>query len=66
MWETGSKDTVFYQIPSGPENLDSSCASKSCPRIIISHSYPYQWETNSCTSIDVGYHISTGCHSGKD
>lgn len=37
----------------------------SCPRIIISHSYPYTWETNSCTGIDVGYHIARGCHSGK-
>ena len=28
-----------------------------CPRIIISHHYPYKWETNTCTSLDVGYHI---------
>ncbi|XP_020621720.1 uncharacterized protein LOC110059367 [Orbicella faveolata] len=56
---------VFYQIPSGPEQFDSSCARGKCPRIIISHSYPYEWETNNCTTTDVGYRISHGCHSGK-
>jgi len=58
-----NNDTLFYQIPSGPENFESSCASEQCPRIIISGSYPYKWETNSCTSIDRGYRIAPGgCH----
>ncbi|CAH3031058.1 unnamed protein product [Pocillopora meandrina] len=54
--------TVFYQILSGQEKFNSTCAYRTCPRIIISHSYPYQWETNNCTNIDVGYRINTGCH----
>ncbi|CAH3167352.1 unnamed protein product [Porites lobata] len=33
-----------------------------CPRIIISYHYPYKWETNTCTSLDVGYHIWRGLH----
>lgn len=53
---------VFYQIPSGPEKFNSTCGYGTCPRIIISHSYPYQWETNNCTNIDVGYRIHRGCH----
>jgi len=57
---------VFYQIPSGPEHFNSLCARGSCPRIIISHSYPYKWETNTCTTTDVGYRISGGCHSVFD
>ena len=36
-----------------------------CPRIIISHSYPYKRETNSCAYIDVGYHIYPPCHRGN-
>ena len=36
----------------------------SCPRIIISYSYPYQWESN-CKGIEKGYLIWRGnCHSG--
>ncbi|XP_022792592.1 uncharacterized protein LOC111331695 isoform X2 [Stylophora pistillata] len=54
--------TIFYQIPSGPNKFNSSCRQGSCPRIIISHSYPYHWETNNCTTIAKGYHISDGCH----
>ncbi|KAJ7372455.1 hypothetical protein OS493_018962 [Desmophyllum pertusum] len=54
--------TAFYQIPSGPDNFNSTCGRGDCPRIIVSYSHPYQWETNSCTSIDVGYRIYPGCH----
>ncbi|XP_078366381.1 uncharacterized protein LOC144650551 isoform X1 [Oculina patagonica] len=54
--------TMFYQIPSGPENFDSSCSRGDCPRIIISDTYPYQWETNPCTTTAVGYRISNECH----
>ncbi|PFX24417.1 hypothetical protein AWC38_SpisGene10979 [Stylophora pistillata] len=54
--------TIFHQIPSGPENFDSTCVQGRCPRIIISYSFPYQWETNDCTEIDVGYRIFAGCH----
>nr|XP_058955592.1 uncharacterized protein LOC131782868 [Pocillopora verrucosa] len=53
---------VFYQIPNGPEKFNSTCGYGTCPRIIISHSYPYQWETNNCTNIDKGYRIYRGCH----
>ncbi|XP_078366384.1 uncharacterized protein LOC144650552 [Oculina patagonica] len=59
-------NTLFYQIPSGPENFDSSCRYGNCPRIIISHSYPYQWESSPCTTTAVGYHIYNGCHSVFD
>lgn len=38
----------------------------SCPRIIISYSFPYEWETNNCTTIDVGFHIWGECHRGKE
>ncbi|XP_073232110.1 uncharacterized protein [Porites lutea] len=52
--------SVFYQIPQGAENFNSACRGETdqeCPRIIISNHYPYKWETNTCTSLDVGYHI---------
>ncbi|KAJ7372443.1 hypothetical protein OS493_018949 [Desmophyllum pertusum] len=46
-------------IPRGPVNFDSSCDGANCPRIISSHYYyPYKWETNTCTTISVGYHLS--------
>ncbi|CAH3017832.1 unnamed protein product [Porites evermanni] len=52
--------TLFYQIPSGREKFNSSCSGKLCPRMIISCIYPYQWETNNCTSINQGYQIADG------
>ncbi|XP_022806201.1 uncharacterized protein LOC111343319 isoform X1 [Stylophora pistillata] len=58
--------TVFYQIPSGPNKFNSTCRQGNCPRIIISHSHPYHWETNNCTSTAVGYRIFSGCHSVFD
>lgn len=58
--------TTYFQIPSGPEKFNSTCSWGNCPRIIVSHSYPYTWETNHCTSIDVGYHIAHRCHSVFD
>ncbi|CAH3031060.1 unnamed protein product, partial [Pocillopora meandrina] len=58
----GVSYTVFYQIPSGPEKFNSACGYGTFPRIIISYSYPYQWETNSCNNIDVGYRIYSDCH----
>ena len=37
----------------------------SCPRIIVSHVYPYHWESN-CKGILNGYSIHpSGCHRGK-
>ncbi|XP_048575318.1 uncharacterized protein LOC5497961 isoform X2 [Nematostella vectensis] len=58
--------SVFYQIPSGAQNFNSSCSGATCwgtgcveaecARIIISHSHPYVWESN-CKGIDVGYLI---------
>ena len=37
----------------------------SCPRIITSHVYPYQWESN-CRGIRNGYFIVRGsCHRGN-
>ena len=48
-----------------PVQRNTFLIHSSCPRIIISHYYPYKWETNHCTTTDVGYHISRGCHSGK-
>ncbi|XP_078366374.1 uncharacterized protein LOC144650548 isoform X1 [Oculina patagonica] len=54
--------TMFYQIPSGPENFNSSCGYGHCPRIITSSGYPYQWETNNCASLDEGYRIYNSCH----
>ena len=38
----------------------------SCPRIIVSHVYPYQWESN-CRGVLNGYSIwkSGECHRGK-
>ncbi|XP_022806204.1 uncharacterized protein LOC111343320 isoform X2 [Stylophora pistillata] len=58
--------TVFYQIPSGPNKFNSACRRGNCPRIIISHSHPYHWETNNCTSTAAGYRISLGCNSVFD
>ncbi|XP_048588546.1 uncharacterized protein LOC116618287 [Nematostella vectensis] len=54
-----NKDAVFYKIPSGSQNFDSSCRKtiNICPRVIISFSYPYKWETNPCTSLSQGYRI---------
>ncbi|CAH3031061.1 unnamed protein product [Pocillopora meandrina] len=49
-------------IPSGPEKFHSTCSYGTCPCKIISHSYPYRWETNSCTNIDVGYRIYPNRH----
>ena len=37
----------------------------SCPRIIVSNSFPLVWETNNCTTTNVGYRIMKGCHRGK-
>ncbi|XP_078379134.1 uncharacterized protein LOC144662239 [Oculina patagonica] len=59
-----SNFSVFYGIPSGAKHFDSSCTGGnggSCPRIIISYSYPYQWESN-CNGIDKGYLTYTSCH----
>ena len=37
----------------------------SCPRVIVSHVYPYYWESN-CKGILNGYRIHpSGCHRGK-
>ncbi|XP_048575322.1 uncharacterized protein LOC5496659 isoform X2 [Nematostella vectensis] len=57
-----NKISVFYQIPSGAQNFNSSCSGATCtgtgcvvcPRVIISYSHPYVWESN-CRGIDVGY-----------
>ena len=39
----------------------------SCPRIITSHVYPYQWESNSCKGILNGYFIiRNSCHRGNN
>ncbi|XP_027046767.1 uncharacterized protein LOC113674490 [Pocillopora damicornis] len=54
--------TIFYQIPSGPTNFKSTCSHGKCPRIIISHSFPYRWETNTCTNQTTGYRIAGSCH----
>lgn len=36
-----------------------------CPRIIVSHAYPYQWESN-CKGTELGYRIhSPDCYRGK-
>ncbi|XP_048586954.1 uncharacterized protein LOC116604763 [Nematostella vectensis] len=53
--------TVFYRIPSGSSNFDSSCKGSSCPRITVSYEYPYVWESN-CKGVSLGYKISNGCH----
>ena len=37
----------------------------SCPRIIISHSYPNGWESSSCTGIEKGYLIAPSDYWGK-
>ncbi|XP_078364220.1 uncharacterized protein LOC144648568 [Oculina patagonica] len=57
--------TVFYKIPSGPQSFNSSCSFGHCPRIIISHNYPYQWGSSPCTTTAVGYRIQNGCHTGN-
>ncbi|XP_073232812.1 uncharacterized protein [Porites lutea] len=55
--------TVFYKIPQRSEQFDSACrGGNECPRLIISHHYPYTWETNNCTSLDVGYRIFLSSH----
>ncbi|KAM7450717.1 hypothetical protein ABFA07_001708 [Porites harrisoni] len=36
--------TGFFQIPAGARHFNSECHINSCPRIITSHIYPYQWE----------------------
>ncbi|XP_078380917.1 uncharacterized protein LOC144663744 isoform X3 [Oculina patagonica] len=51
--------TVFYQIPIGADMFNSECSKASCPRIIVSHTYPYQWESN-CKGTELGYHIANG------
>ncbi|XP_078343963.1 uncharacterized protein LOC144629598 [Oculina patagonica] len=59
-----SNYSVFYAIPRGGEHFNSACTGGkggSCPRIIISHSYPYQWESN-CKGIDKGYLTGDSCH----
>ncbi|XP_020905052.1 uncharacterized protein LOC110243304 [Exaiptasia diaphana] len=56
--------TVFYRLPKGAQYFDSACSASACPRIIISHSYPYVWESN-CKGTTQGYHI-VACHSVFD
>ncbi|CAH3106835.1 unnamed protein product [Porites lobata] len=46
----------FFQIPAGARMFNSECHTYSCPRIITSHVYPYQWESN-CRGIRNGYFI---------
>ncbi|CAH3106862.1 unnamed protein product, partial [Porites lobata] len=55
--------TAFYQIPGGVRQFNSECYTYSCPRIIVSHVYPYQWESN-CRGVLNGYLIWTSgeCH----
>ncbi|XP_078356600.1 uncharacterized protein LOC144641471 [Oculina patagonica] len=48
--------TAFYQIPIGAFMFNSECSSIRCPRIIVSHTYPYQWESN-CKGTELGYLI---------
>ncbi|KAK3698554.1 hypothetical protein QZH41_014477, partial [Actinostola sp. cb2023] len=49
---------VFYQIPSGEDKFNSSCnGPTNCPRIITSHVYPFQWESN-CNGTKIGYSLS--------
>ncbi|XP_032241985.1 uncharacterized protein LOC116620312 [Nematostella vectensis] len=67
--------SIFYQIPSGAQNFNSSCSGATCmgtgcvgaecPRIIISYSQPYVWESN-CKGTDVGYLIATPNHKVFD
>ncbi|CAH3017192.1 unnamed protein product, partial [Porites evermanni] len=44
------------QIPGGVRQFNSECYTYSCPRIIVSHVYPYQWESN-CRGVLNGYPI---------
>ncbi|KAJ7378254.1 hypothetical protein OS493_024203 [Desmophyllum pertusum] len=54
------------QIPSGAKHFNSACTGPSCPRIIISYSYPYQWESN-CNEINKGYLLyDDGCRNVFD
>ncbi|XP_020896516.2 uncharacterized protein LOC110235400 [Exaiptasia diaphana] len=48
--------TSFYQLPGGPNHFSSSCYASNCARMIMSHHYPYKWESN-CKGISVGYKI---------
>ncbi|XP_032235833.1 uncharacterized protein LOC116617321 [Nematostella vectensis] len=53
-------DNVFYKIPSGAKNFDSSCRASAgiiCPPIIVSYKHPYAWESSPCTGIARGYRI---------
>ncbi|XP_066025101.1 uncharacterized protein [Pocillopora verrucosa] len=49
--------TAFFKIPIGAHLFNSECFGASCPRIIVSHSYPYQWESN-CKGTELGYQIT--------
>ncbi|XP_078379121.1 uncharacterized protein LOC144662228 [Oculina patagonica] len=63
---SSSSYSVFYGIPSGAIHFNSACtggSGGSCPRIIISYSYPYQWESNNCNGIDKGYFIVDSCYT---
>lgn len=49
--------TAFFKIPIGAHLFNSECFGASCPRIIVSHSYPYQWESN-CKGTELGYQVT--------
>ncbi|XP_032217973.2 uncharacterized protein LOC116601367 isoform X2 [Nematostella vectensis] len=53
----------YFRIVEGPDAFDAGCnGGESCPRIIVSFSYPYVWESN-CFGVEAGYSISRGgCH----
>ena len=56
---------VVIVIFSSKSNAFSLYCLHSCPRIITSHVYPYQWESN-CRGIRNGYFIVRGsCHRGN-
>ncbi|KAJ7372458.1 hypothetical protein OS493_018965 [Desmophyllum pertusum] len=64
MWKTGNKDTAFYQIPSGPEHVDSFMWTRErqsvtflisiqCPRHhYFLFSFRYQWELTAVQVLD--------------
>jgi hypothetical protein len=49
---------AFFKYPGGFNQINFSCSGSNCPRIVVSHAYPYAWESSPCTGLSKGYQVN--------
>ncbi|XP_032218035.2 uncharacterized protein LOC116601398 [Nematostella vectensis] len=55
--EAAGRRINYYRIVEGPDAFDAGCNNGlRCPRIIVSFSYPYAWESN-CFGVEDGFSV---------